>query len=761
VQLRVVRESRRRVRWGVVLTENRVEQTLFLGGEVGNRRIRNMMRLVLSLILLAPLVARAQTASCGSGSGVCVPATCAESDVLAVINKAYGGTAELGAVPGDTVSLPECKKRSDIALSSISRSSVGVVTATLASDITTDYAVGGFVSVYKVTGDINFNGYFQLASASGNTLTWNQKGSAVSGTVTGKTGPASVVGCSSPNTCWPQTATIIGAINVKGQNPPSASSPSVIGSQGGDNTVLYDAVNKLNCKDAPMLFMKPSTTTGWTVSNFTVYGASYDSGMCAEYLKIGGFSEAFRVTNLTFLNASASASILTVDSALGVIDHCSFTGVRSRGILVKHLQWGHVPNGDGSWAEPNLMGTGQAVFVENDDFSGLDQTTGGINDVAAESGGRVVVRHDKISTIGSHGTESVGRQRSVRTIVAYDNIVSNGTQTNGVNAIVSYRGGTGLVYDNIATAMNCGKCSQVLTRSTSYSAYRAGDARVPWGAGSPKDPGPGLTGSAKNACDGEGKYDHNTDAPPAPPYVHGIATAASTSGGLTDANTNLFEAITGGPAGVAYTVINTTTCPTFGPHCWGAIIKTMPTKVSPNVLTATPSTESNQQHQWSAGDTYEIRGVMQCIDQPGAGTSVLVSPDNIPMPNAWVENGLEPIYSWNNTTNGKFIPAGANPIAGGSPGNEVIKANRDYYDQNMTWTPGAPCESGVCVGALLQRPAQCTPLVGYAATDENTLYQCSSKDTWTRYYKPYVYPHPLDKAIEAVSCSRKQPAASK
>jgi chitodextrinase len=33
--------------------------------------------------------------------------------------------------------------------------------------------------------------------------------------------------------------------------------------------------------------------------------------------------------------------------------------------------------------------------------------------------------------------------------------------------------------------------------------------------------------------------------------------------------------------------------------------------------------------------------------------------------------------------------------------------------------------------------------VAYWATDQNTLYQCTATNTWTAYYTPYTYPHPL------------------
>ena len=70
---------------------------------------------------------------------------------------------------------------------------------------------------------------------------------------------------------------------------------------------------------------------------------------------------------------------------------------------------------------------------------------------------------------------------------------------------------------------------------------------------------------------------------------------------------------------------------------------------------------------------------------------------------------------------------------------------------------------GVTAGTLANRPATCTTGQGYWATDQSTtgltgmvgvdpatpidgtLYKCTATNTWTSYYKPYTFPHPLTK----------------
>jgi hypothetical protein len=68
-----------------------------------------------------------------------------------------------------------------------------------------------------------------------------------------------------------------------------------------------------------------------------------------------------------------------------------------------------------------------------------------------------------------------------------------------------------------------------------------------------------------------------------------------------------------------------------------------------------------------------------------------------------------------------------------------ILNNREFYNEAVSFDG----TTGVGTGLLSARPSTCTPLVAYWATDTNVLYQCTSTNTWTTYYTPYTYPHPL------------------
>jgi hypothetical protein len=84
---------------------------------------------------------------------------------------------------------------------------------------------------------------------------------------------------------------------------------------------------------------------------------------------------------------------------------------------------------------------------------------------------------------------------------------------------------------------------------------------------------------------------------------------------------------------------------------------------------------------------------------------------------------------------------------------DVPKRGRDWFDDTGTSLVGC--------GTLASLPVTCTIGVGYWATNQScsnltgmvgknpsspisgTLYKCTSTNTWTAYYTPYTYPHPL------------------
>src|SRR5208283_2406902 len=101
----------------------------------------------------------------------------------------------------------------------------------------------------------------------------------------------------------------------------------------------------------------------------------------------------------------------------------------------------------------------------------------------------------------------------------------------------------------------------------------------------------------------------------------------------------------------------------------------------------------------------------------------------------WPHQALDPLYVWDNTLNA------TNAVSAFA----MYTDNQDYYQQ---FGPGGESGSfngtaGVGQGSANSKPSTCTPGVGYWATDTNTLYVCNPTNTWTIYYTPHIYPHPL------------------
>jgi hypothetical protein len=100
-------------------------------------------------------------------------------------------------------------------------------------------------------------------------------------------------------------------------------------------------------------------------------------------------------------------------------------------------------------------------------------------------------------------------------------------------------------------------------------------------------------------------------------------------------------------------------------------------------------------------------------------------------------------YYWGNKTNGSAVieTSITQDTSDGSTPNDPaeIVENREFWDYNAAFDGTA----GVGSGAYASLPVTCTTGVAYWATDRRKLYKCTDTDTWTEYYTPYTYPHPL------------------
>jgi hypothetical protein len=112
---------------------------------------------------------------------------------------------------------------------------------------------------------------------------------------------------------------------------------------------------------------------------------------------------------------------------------------------------------------------------------------------------------------------------------------------------------------------------------------------------------------------------------------------------------------------------------------------------------------------------------------------------------AWPRQAVEPVYEWMDSWSP--VPYNSGSLWNQDSTDAGVQNNRDYFlwcnSSSQSGCTSFNGTQGVGSGTLSARPSTCTQYVAYWATDTNTLYQCSSTNTWTSYYTPYTYPHPL------------------
>jgi hypothetical protein len=264
---------------------------------------------------------------------------------------------------------------------------------------------------------------------------------------------------------------------------------------GADSTILLDGIPRTNSNGRMIEVTIPTgqffRLTGFQFRYDGVQSAVYDGTII-----LSGCSTTtanYRIDHNKF-DRLANYGIRTWGNLYGLVDNN--VGVSNKNRPLVHVTNANFPvngvctndgqRGDTSWAQPTTLGTIQAHYIENNTW-----TTEGAQYVMVDSiaGARVVVRYNTLynTSVGSHGTETGGRQRGVRQMEVYNNtfVAPSGVP---VDSLIWFRSGTGVAFNNKITAdVKAGLNAVVKTTN-----LRDQNSYSPWGK-----------------CDGTSPYDGN------------------------------------------------------------------------------------------------------------------------------------------------------------------------------------------------------------------------------------------------------------
>jgi hypothetical protein len=498
-------------------------------------------------------------------------------------------------------------------------------------------------------------------------------------------------------------------------------------------------------------------------------------------------------------------AIILENNMFGVVDHNTVgdTGVTTGSNSITFIDgansaWGGVGGyGDNSFAQADTFGTAQALYVEDNTFvhASANQNDVGLNGFG---GFRIVARFNTVTyDIGStfvafHGTDWTGRQRGGRQAEVYGN--SQSCQSGGscggnlgINSSDAITFGNTLTapngwYNNYAyigegrawTKSEWGNCNgtgvydindgAVTSYTGTISSATTNTLTVsgsPWTAGvynySSTSPGSKyyiaydktsgelggiasntanrltfswkLSNIAGNTFSGNSFTNGDTFAILGSTlYAAGTETGAGGDPTLTDSSKSWTTNQWVRP-GDAYSVIDVTTGNTY--------------QIGSNTSnTLTYKTSPSPYWSWTTGDAYAILAVSKCLDQPGTYGGTYLS-GTVPSPIPSTPQTVSPIYEFDDSGLGSGDHIYSYSLN--------LVENTNYFQQKSSFNGS----SGTGFGTWASRPATCRTGVGYWATDQGNwndsnngfgqgeLFVCTSTNTWTSYYTPYVYPHPL------------------
>jgi hypothetical protein len=337
------------------------------------------------------------------------------------------------------------------------------------------------------------------------------------------------------------------------------------------------------------------------------------NGSPKQYLKgtvlFNGSSKNFRIDHCKFdvLNRATYFR----NAVCGVIDHCQFVLDGTGAVTINHNEW---PNpggtlgawGDGSWASPIDWGGPNAIYIEDNTFTG-----GPMAPLIDEYGGaRFVFRYNDVTNtkISSHGTGSSGRYRGLRQWEIYNNTFTANPKTS--EEAIHLRGGTGVIFGNAFTGFY---------KTVTLHTYRFHTTFPKW---------PGS--------DGTSAWDKNSPTV----YLTGHAGIGSKDFTLVVTGANWTP-----NQWVGYTVTDAASSSLYPGGFFSAVVSNTKNRIT---------VEAGSQvidKPFKEGDYFEIRKVMQGLDMIGGSTGDLLPKVSSPAAR-WLNQAIEPAYIWNNKQDG-------------------------------------------------------------------------------------------------------------
>ncbi len=216
-------------------------------------------------------------------------------------------------------------------------------------------------------------------------------------------------------------------------------------SVGGGTDVVNNVPNSSGITASLIRVSLPNTTDSFTIRNIRFQSGTQSTNNYGT-LEFSNSCENYTVENCAF-TISDIRGVYWSGSALGVMSKCYFSPGAAHAFAVHHSTYPDSTGDSGhdSWDAAANGGTKEMVYLE-DSFA-VNTDRGGLTDGFA--GARFCVRYCTFhtGTVQTHGTESTSWYRGTRWVEVYNNTFE-GQEVSNADAMVLFRSGSGVVYDN-------------------------------------------------------------------------------------------------------------------------------------------------------------------------------------------------------------------------------------------------------------------------------------------------------------------------